>query len=61
MRNAPARSQPSIRNSANALAATQGRRFMTYRDAQTRLRKALAKVAAGAGPGAIIREVFQPR
>jgi hypothetical protein len=32
-----------------------------YGQAQARLRKALGKVAAGAGPVAIVREVFGPR
>jgi hypothetical protein len=38
-------------------AARDGRRFMTYRQARARLRKALGKVAAGE-PVAIVREVF---
>jgi hypothetical protein len=38
-----------------------GRGFMSYRDAQARLRKALGKVAAGAGPVAVVRAVFDPR
>jgi hypothetical protein len=41
-------------------AAKQGRKFMSYSAATARLRKALAKAAAGE-PVAIVREVFDPR